>query len=126
MQMIVLYKSPPSRKNNLSTATFYQEFSELLSSISYNIQPLIIAGDFNFYLDDSTNLDTIKFIDLLDSTGLVQNVKGATHNKGHTLDLVITRQGENIINNLKILPDIYSDLRIIMCNLDCLKGLDYL
>ena len=121
MQMTVLYRPPPARKNNLSAATFYQEFSELLSGISYNIQPLIIAGDFNFHLDDSTNLNAIKFIDLLDSTGLVQNVKGATHNKGHTLDLVITRQGENIINNLKILPDIYSDHRIIMCHLDCPK-----
>ncbi len=30
------------------------------------------------------------FLDLIDSFNLIQSVKGATHSKGHTLDLVLS------------------------------------
>ena len=39
---------------------------------------------------------------ILDETlsdhGLVQHVQGATHNKGHTLDVVITRDNSTIMH----------------------------
>ena len=51
---------------------------------------LLIAGDFNFHLDDLNNKHAKRFVDILDGFGLQQHVKGPTHNKGHTLDLIIT------------------------------------
>ena len=58
-------------------------------------EPLLITGDINIHVDDP---DAIKFLDLLDSLGLVQHVKTPTHRCGHTLDLMIARE----INSLFI------------------------
>lgn len=38
-----------------------------------------------------------KFLSLLDSFDLTQNVRGPTHLDGHTLDLVISRPSDNVI-----------------------------
>ena len=48
-------------------------------------------------MDVPTDAYTVKFMDLLESLGLEQHVRGPTHTHGHTLDLVITRKMENII-----------------------------
>ena len=53
--------------------------------------PLIIAGDFNIHVNDSCDNSAKSFINLLSSSGLQQHIHGATHTKGHTLDLLITR-----------------------------------
>ena len=70
---------------------FFTELIEVLESLAvYNCQ-VIITGDINIHLDVKTDPHTIRFEDLLDSFGLVQHVVGATHDQGHTLDVVITR-----------------------------------
>jgi hypothetical protein len=62
--------------------------------ISLNLRyELLITGDLNFHLDNVNLSDTRKFDETLSDHGLVQHVQGATHNKGHTLDVVITRDG---------------------------------
>ena len=43
-----------------------------------------------------------KFIQILDQYNLQQHVNGATHTKGHTLDLVITKRDDSIIDNVQI------------------------
>ena len=53
--------------------------------------PLIIAGDFNIHVNDPCDNSAKSFINLLSSSGLQQHIHGATHKKGHTLDLLITR-----------------------------------
>lgn len=50
----------------------------------------------NIHVDDPTDADERKLLDLLESLGLQQHVSQSTHIHGHTLDLVITRQAENI------------------------------
>ena len=55
----------------------------------------------------SNNSDTIRFRDLLDSMGLVQHVKQPIHEKGHTLDLITTRQSDNIVSPEPRLKDIF-------------------
>jgi hypothetical protein len=59
---------------------------------------LLILGDFNIHVDVADNLDSIKFLDMLESVGLQQHVKHPTHVGGHTLDLIITRQIDRIIS----------------------------
>ena len=56
---------------------------------------LIVAGDFNIHYDSTDNQHTWKFLDLLNSMNLQQSVEEATHNKGHILDLIITREQES-------------------------------
>jgi hypothetical protein len=52
---------------------------------------LVVQGDFNFHMDDSNDTDAAAFAELLQSFGLEQHVHDATHQKGRTLDLIITR-----------------------------------
>ncbi|ELU12644.1 hypothetical protein CAPTEDRAFT_185599 [Capitella teleta] len=87
LRMCVVYRPPPSRRNNLTVAQFMSEFADFLSDIvSLPGEPLIV-GDFNFHLDDCGDADASTFSDLLTSFGLKQHVRGPTHEKGHTLDL---------------------------------------
>lgn len=51
---------------------------------------VIIVGDFNIHVDDSTNSTTKEFLSIMDSFNFVQHVAGPTHTAGHTLDLVFT------------------------------------
>ena len=50
-------------------------------------------------MDDCSNTDTQKFLDLLDSFDLQQHVKQPTHRDGHTLDLSITRKLETLVKD---------------------------
>lgn len=58
---------------------------------------LLISRDFNIHVDVPTDADGVRFRDLLDSVGLLQHVKQPTHFHGHTLDLLTTRQSDDII-----------------------------
>ena len=98
---------------------FFTEFRDLLELMSQHERPLLIAGDFNFHLDDTTNCDTIKFMDILDSANLSQHVLGPTHRKGHTLDLIITQQNSNLVTDVRILNDVFSDHQVVTCKLNC-------
>ena len=48
-------------------------------------------------------------------------ISGATHRKGHTLDIIITQRDDNLVSDVKILQDIYSDHLVITCKLNCPK-----
>ena len=51
------------------------------------------------HMDDCSNPDTQKFLDLLDSFDLQQHVKQPTHRDGHTLDLSITHKLETLVKD---------------------------
>jgi len=58
--------------------------------------PLIIVGDFNIHVDDATDMQAGKLIDLLSCRNLRQHVTSPTHVHGHSLDLLITRDDQII------------------------------
>ena len=62
-------------------------------------------GDLNFHVNDLEDTTAKRFLDLLDSFGLRQNVCGATHISGHTLDLVISNSSDEheILNGISLL-----------------------
>lgn len=70
--------------------SFLNEFSSYMESIILSKDHLLILGDFNIHVDVPTDAYTVKFMDLLESVGLEQHVRGPTHTHGHILDLVIT------------------------------------
>ena len=55
---------------------------------------------------------------MLDSAGLQQHVDGPTHRDGRTLDLIITGCADNFISKVKILPELPSDHRRVLGNVD--------
>jgi len=48
-----------------------------------------MLGDFNIHMDKKDSITTKEFLSLLECFDLNQLVDCPTHNKGHTLDLVI-------------------------------------
>ena len=79
----------------------------------------MIVGDFNFHVNDPGDTTAGRFLDLLDSFGLCQNVCRATHISGHTLDLVISNSNveHEILNGISITNPVLSDHYAVCFNL---------
>ena len=56
------------------------------------------------------------FRDLLESAGLKQHVIGPTHRSGHTLDLIIDRQEDQVLSEFSVLSDLPSDHSAVLCS----------
>ena len=79
---------------------------------------LIIAGDFNLHLHDPPDSHAKRFVlDMLDTFGLRQLVHGATHKKGHTLDLLVTRSEDSLIIHDRIRHPGIADHCAVHCDL---------
>ena len=101
----------------IPTSTFFSEFTEYLKSVVMCEEQLIIVGDFNFHVDTPEDTDTIKLFDLLESFCLQQHVEGPTHIHGHTLDLIITRQSDQIVRSMPRVDRYLSDNASVLCSL---------
>ena len=81
----------------------------------------VIAGDFNFPMDNLSDVSAKNFMILTESFNLHQHVQQTTHSAGHILDLVLTRCGEHIIQSTVIHDSVISDHFTIRCDLDFKK-----
>jgi hypothetical protein len=99
---LVIYRPPTSAINKCSVADFLDEFTTLLESVVNATGHLVILGDFNIRMDVVDCPDTSRFLDLLLSFGLCQHVQDLTHEKGHSIDLVITRTADQCLSPIKI------------------------
>ena len=79
-------------------STFFLEFSILLDEISIIAHGILILGDFNIHMDVAQNPTTRLFKDITTAFNPVQHVSDSTHENGHTLDLLLSRPGDFIIN----------------------------
>ena len=107
--LLIIYRPPTY------SANFFDEFTELLSSISTEFDCLVITGDFNFHTDDLNDKCAKKLFTILDTFELSQHVKETTHCKGHTLDLVITK-GLNV-SDLSVTDPSLSDHFCVFFNI---------
>ena len=129
--IIVIYRPLSSSVNNATTELFIDEFGTLLETYSIKPGALLIAGDFNFHMDNLSEVAAKNFLVLIESFNLHQHVKQTTHRAGHILDLVLTRCGEDIIRSTIIHDSAISDHYTIRCDLNfkkpCLerKGFSY-
>ena len=73
------------------TVEFYDELATLLDRLATFGDPLLLAGDVNIHMERPTEPHTVQFNDLLSSYGLIQRVRGVTHEDGGTIDVVCTR-----------------------------------
>ena len=74
-----------------------------------SIEELLILGDFNIHVDVDGDSDANKLSDFFESVGLQQHVEQHTHVQSHTLDLVISRRSDNIIEDLPRFDRFLSD-----------------
>lgn len=87
---VIVYRPEPSRHNPYSMNEFYEEFMSFISSYCISKQKFVLVGDFNFHMNNPTDIRAKKFNEILGIYNLTQHVVGATHRSGNTLDLVIS------------------------------------
>ena len=97
-----IYRPPYSH----TISTFITEFANLLETVVLLNEQLLICGDFNIHVNTS-NVNAIKFKDLLQSMSLIQQVTEPTHEHGNTLDL-------NYLGHLHTYPEIFFSANIIL------------
>ena len=105
----------------MSLKTFFDDFASYMESIILTPEPLIITGDLNIHVNNTNDSDACEFLDLLASLGLKQHVVGPTHEGGHTLALVITRQYDQVIKSAPMIDRFISDHAAVLCQLDSVK-----
>ena len=99
------------------TSEFYQDLASILETLVVQSCPVVVGGDFNIHVDDPADPDAIKLAELLSSFGVTQHVTSATHQAGHTLDLVIA--GPDVtVHDVKVgPPGSISDHSVVTCHI---------
>ena len=118
LQLVVLYRRPPKKANNLTDSQFYRELPLLLQYCNTMGGSPLIVGDFNVHVDNPSDYRTALLSSLFEDFGLVQSVTFPTHQKGHTLDLVLSRRDDRLLQSVH--PDFtldVSDHHCIVCTL---------
>ena len=119
IRIIVIYRPPSSRNDNSNELTIFSEFTNLLDKLvpecgSGNV---LLAGDFNFHVNDVNNTLAKRFLSLITSFDYRNHVLTATHKKGHTLDLLLTRSDDKFVTNVDVLDPAISDHSAVNCKL---------
>lgn len=89
------FKGQLFQKHNI-----FEEWTHCLDSLAIIPEELVITGDLHFHVDNPNDSEGNKFILTLGEHGLLQHVVGATHTKGHTLDVLITRNTSSVLGGL--------------------------
>ena len=74
-------------------STFFTKLFHISSKID-----LIFVGDFNIYIDDLNDSNSLHFLKLLNTFNLYQHVSLSTLISGHILDFIITNASSNLVN----------------------------
>jgi len=72
------------------TSQFFEELSTALETIVMYGCPVVLGGDINIHVEDSSDADNVCLLDLLSVFNMRQHVLEPTHVKGGILDLIIT------------------------------------
>jgi hypothetical protein len=100
VRFVTIYRPEPSDKNHYTLTAFYREFGKLMSHYNLIKDELIICGDFNFHINKPNCPKAKKFMGILSSFNLKQHINEPTHDKGNTLDLLITRSPSILVNHM--------------------------
>ena len=116
-RLILLYR-PPASSNNGTVSKILDEFATFLQSVILYSGRLLCLGALNFHVENPNCSDARQFLDLIHSVGLVQHVKLPTHNKGHTLDLVMTRASNTLVRNISVSDELPSDHSLVQFDME--------
>ena len=87
---------------------FMSEFASLLDNLVLDPKNLLLVDDFNYHLNECI-ADAACLADLLASYDLQQHIHKPTHRANHTLDLLITRKGELVVEGISVSDPHLSD-----------------
>ena len=83
------------------TSEFFKEFTAIMDIICTYRCPILVCGYFNVHVDVQDDSNGKKLKHILQTSECMQHIHELTHNRGHTLDLVITRD-DVIITNIAV------------------------
>ena len=110
LRLAVVYRPPSTRENGLKTSAFLDhEWPLFLARYATVDNNIIIVGAVSIHLDIPADRDTLKFTSVLESCGMRQHVSEPTHVGGHTLDVVITRDTDNMVSDIEVTDPGLSD-----------------
>ena len=116
ISICIVYRPPnPSLYNK-----FLEEFTDLIGELQTSPGVPLVMGDFNVHVDDQSNANATKLLSLLDGANLLQHVNVSTHQRGHTLDLVITTSDLKV-ESLTTDMSVHSDHRTVLFDLSLPK-----
>ena len=90
--LVILVYRPPNYN-----ACFITEFSDLLLFVMPKYTRVILTGDFNIHVCCPNNAFATEFSTLVEFFDFIVHPTGPPHDRGHTLDLVLS-SGVNITN----------------------------
>ena len=93
------------------TSLFFEELADAFERCS-GYENLIVVGDVNVHLDCPALSTTKQFVSLLGVYDLLECVQQPTHNRGHQLDVYITRS-DQLQPVIRVDPPIISDHSLI-------------
>ena len=119
VSLFLVYRPPPSHRNKLRHADFMPEIEQFLAYVAALPCDICVLGDFNVHYGDSQDPTATQFAQILTSLGLRQHVRSPTHNKGHTLDLLITREKDTYLcmQSVSVINTHISDHFEVMCSI---------
>ena len=88
--VIMVYHLPYSDQAPTTNAMFLDEVTDFLATFLVKHNNIIITGDFNIHVNDTNDPEAQIFLDNMEALGLDNHVNFAKHNRGNTLDLVLT------------------------------------
>ncbi len=118
LKVCTIYHIPYSPAHPVTNATFIDEIQDYFESLVLCNEKLLIAGDFNLHVDVEADYYGKEFRDILVSFGLVNHVSIPTHESGHTLDLLITRDTDELSLSLPKGGYFISDHCFVLTRLD--------
>ena len=86
---------------------FLNDFAAFLADFVPNYDRVFIVGDFNIHVCCPENPLASGFLNIIDSFDFVQYMSDPTHERGHTLDLVLSYGLP--VSNLEICKPFFSD-----------------
>ncbi len=117
LNILGVYRPPPSKSHVTTINQFTDEFLENLQEDIINSDNLIILGDFNIHISDTNDADAQSFVDCTNAIGLQQHVDTYTHKQGHLLDHIYTLANTEPTVRACIALSFMSDHRLIAASI---------
>ena len=74
IRLVVVYRPPYSKEHPVPAPIFFQEFSAFLETTVLCPEVLLVSGDIFSHLDDPSDVDARKFMERMDTFGLLQHI----------------------------------------------------
>ena len=88
---VEICRIPTSKASKLTKTLFMKEFKPYLEHLATQSKIFFFTKDFIINWTDSSNCDLIKFHKILSSYNLYQYITVSTHDDGHCIDYIISR-----------------------------------